>query len=221
MRRSRGWTGLAAWMIALGVVAAAAGGAQASPVLLNYDTLGSTISTTGTTGLDSGAASPIQFVPATGGFFLSPSSFSLGAFQASALADGKSVTYNNTPFNIKLTADQLNSQSGFQPNETPISISGVLNGTLSGANQSTVVATFTNPGDPGYTFATGLYQNTMKISDSPLTIVPSTTNNGLTTAQAVLTASSYTAPVPEPATMVLFAATIAGFGLRRKLRRAS
>ena len=62
---------------------------------------------------------------------------------------------------------------------------------------------------------------TLKIANNPLSIVPSSTYNGMTTAQGMLTTYfTATAPVPEPSTVVLFSATIAGLGFRHRLRRA-
>ncbi len=237
MRRTRGWTELQSLAVALGLVAMAAGGTRADSMassdsatstLLAYDTVNSTIGTSGVTVSGGTLTNPaISFVPLTGGTFLSPSSLALGVFQAQALPDGASVTYNNTPFDIKFNVDGVNGITNFQPNGTPIDITGELNGTLS-ANQSSVKATFdapaaavAAPGDPtSFAFATGLYANTLTLASNPITIVPSTSNNGMTTAQAVLTTQvAATAPVPEPSTIVLFAATIAGLGFRHRLRR--
>jgi hypothetical protein len=228
MRKIRGWTGLWASVIALGFVVAAERGAVASAIsgagssssngasstLLSYDSVNSWIDPTGITG-DSKA---IQIVPVTGASFLAPSSLSLGSFQTKALDSGQSVTYNQTPFHFKFTADTVNGQV-VQPNQTPIDVTGVLNGTLSGANSSSVTATFDKPSTGNYTFLTGLYSNTLTVPDSPLTIVPSTTNNGQTTAQAILSNSAITSPVPEPSSVLVFAAAIVGLGLRQQIRR--
>ena len=211
MRRTRGWTGLRTSVVALGLVAAAAGVTRADPMstptstLLAYETSG-TIGTTGVTG----DPSAITFTPLIGASFVSPSTLALGVFQAKALAAGQSVTYDNTPFDIKFTGRQRQQRHRRRssPNETPFDITGVLNGTLSGANQSSVTATFDPPvqhlaSDPAsYSFATGLYTNTLKIANNPLSIVPSTTYNGMTTAQGMLTTYfTATAPVPEPSTV--------------------
>lgn len=255
MRRNLGWTGLRTSVVAFGLVAAAAGVTRADTMtstLMAYDTVGSSIGTTGvsvsvreslsqaqadpgtTTGTRtdsngdsipvtklaaSGDLPAITFVPLSGGAFMSPSSLNLGMFKATALADGHAVTFDHTPFDIKFTVDGVNGVSGFQPNGTPIDIRGELNGSLSGASQSSVVATFDKPAAAA--FATGLYANTLAITNSPLSIVPSSSNGGVSTVQAMLTTQITPAtPAPEPSTVVLFAATIAGLGFRHRLRRA-
>jgi len=239
MRRTRGCTVLRASALALGLAASAAGvaradkisgdgGSDSNPTLLAFDTVGSSINTAvGVTG----DPTALSLVPVAGGSFLSPSSLSLGAFQAKGLAAGQSTTFTNTPFDIKFTADAVGGQA-VQPNQTPINITGVLNGTLSGPDQSNVTATFDKPAatplldasvDPTkvatYPFMTGLYTNTLTVPDNPLTVVPSTTGGGMTTAQAVLNNSAITSPVPEPTSVVLFAATAAGLVFRHRLRR--
>jgi hypothetical protein len=229
MRLTREWAVLRNSVAALGFVAAAAGVTRADPMstptstLLAYETSG-TIGSAGVTG----DPTAITYTPLIGASFESPSTLALGAFQAKALGDGQTVTYDNTPFSIKFTVDKVNNGVGpVTPNETPFNITGVLNGTLSGANQSNVTATFDPPvhhltSDPAsYSFATDLYTNTLKIANNPLSIVPSTTYNGMTTAQGMLTTYfTATAPVPEPSTVLLFSATIAGLGFRHRLRRA-
>lgn len=227
MRKTRGcWTGLRASVVAFGLVASAVGVSRADPMtstLLAYETSGS-VGTTGVTG----DPTAVSFTPLIGASSESPSSLSLGAFQTKALDAGQTVSYDNTPFAIKFQVDNVNNGTGpVVPNETPLSITGVLNGTLTGPSQSTVTATFDAPSkslasDPtAYAFATGLYTNTLKIADNPLSIVPSTTDNGMTTAQGNLnTYFTATAPVPEPSTVLIFAATIAGLVARRRLGRA-
>ncbi len=223
MRRSFGWTRLRTSVVAFGLAAvSAAGVSRADPMtstLVAYDTVGSTIGTTGMTSTGGTPATPpIAFVPLTGATFMSPSSLGLGVFQASALSAGESVTYTNTPFDLKFRVDGVNGATGFLPNGTPVDITGTLNGTLTGSNQSSVVATFNAPATAA--FATGLYSNTLAISNNPISIVPSTTFNGVSTVQAMLTTSITPAtPAPEPSTVVLFAATVAGLGLRHRLRR--
>ena len=234
MYRIRGWTRLRASVVAFGLVAAATGTAQAAPMtttttgpMMTYNTTESVISPTGQTGV----TDPITYVPVSGASFLAPSSLSLGAFQVSALPAGQSVTYNNTPFSIKFSPTKVG-DSIPTPDQLPFNISGHLNGTVAGTNQSSVTATFDTPpitttpssttdtSDPAYQFKAGLYTNKLQIANNPLTLVPSSSNNGMTTVQANLVSSTFTAPVPEPSTILLFAATAAGLGLRRQIRRA-
>jgi hypothetical protein len=56
------------------------------------------------------------------------------------------------------------------------------------------------------------------ILDSPLSLVPSTTNDGQTSAQASLMTTFNGTPIPEPTSIALFLTTIAGLGIRHRLR---
>ncbi|GAC1470189.1 MAG: hypothetical protein NVSMB9_15040 [Isosphaeraceae bacterium] len=254
MKRKRGWTTcLGTPVVALTLLATATASARAeakkhvdtappSSTLLTYDSIGSSIdstgiSTTGTGITAADAAGAIKFVPVSGGSFMTPSALSLAAFQAKALGEGQSVTYNNTPFHIKFGADSVNGVSTFSPNQTPIDIVGHLNGTLTGAKQSNVLATFDKPpgstdtdstsvsdtasakDSDGYVFRTGLYTNTLQVPESALAIAPSSSGNGLTTVQGILNSNPIGAPVPEPSTLVLFAATAAGLVFRHRIRK--
>lgn len=224
MRTTRGWTGLRPKVFALGLVVATAtataGNALAAPIatpaspLLAYNTVGSSIGSTGI----SGGAPVINFIPATGAV-MSPSNLSFGRFEVKAPTDGATTTYSNVPFTIKLTADSVDGKTSVTPNETPIEITGVLNGTVSGASQSDVVATFNPLKDSD--FQTGMYMNTLGLPNSPVSLVPSTVQNGYTTLQSSLSSVvAPTYPVPEPSTVALFAATIVGLGFRRRLLMA-
>lgn len=222
MRRTRGWTGLRPTLFALGFVAATAGVGRAAPVsgttpktdgpLMTYNTIGSTIGSAGITG------NPvIKFIPVTGGSFLAPSNLSFGKFQLDALPSGERTVYNNTPFSLRFQADTLNG-AAIEPNETPIEVTGVLNGEAVGDSQSSVLATF-NPLTKS-DFQTGMYTSTLALPDSPLRINPASSNGGVTTAQAFLSNSEPNPnpnPIPEPSTLALFAATLFGFAARRRL----
>jgi hypothetical protein len=218
MMRSKSWksAGLASLVLALGL-AARAPQAQASPVV-NYSTSG-TIDSTGVTGTP-----VISFNSILNSTFASPSQFSLGAFQVANLPDGQTTTYTDTPFHITFLANTVDGTVP-DPNQTPIQVNGVLNGTITGGNQSQVTATF-NPVTSA-SFLTGPYDNTLTIANSPLSLVPSTTNNGQTSAQATLSSTGGPSQpgdgtsVPEPSTVALFLTTLAGLGVHRYRRRAA
>jgi hypothetical protein len=209
MRISCRWTGLRTLALAMGLVFCTAASGEASAII-NYSTAGS-IDSTGVSG-----PGVISFVPVTSGLFNSPSAFSLGDFQVAPLPDGQTTTYTNVPFHITFLANKVNGTAP-DPNETPIQVSGVLNGTVTGANQAEVVATF-NP-IANANFMTGKLSNTLSIIDSPLSLVPSTTNNGQTSAQAGLKTEDTSNPIPEPTSIALFVTTLAGLGIRQQIRR--
>jgi hypothetical protein len=99
------------------------------------------------------------------------------------------------------------------PNETPLQLSGTLNGTITGGSQSAVVAKFDPLPNPS--FVTGNFLNTLSFTDNPLSLVPSSTNNGHTSAQAHLSTETR---VPEPTSIALFLTTLAGLGVRHRVR---
>jgi hypothetical protein len=178
---------------------------------MNYSTSG-TIDPTGVTGTP-----VISYDSVANGSFNAPSAFSLGSFQVAALPAGLSTTYNNTPFHITYLANMVN---GGTPsvNGTPVTLDGVLNGEITAGSQSDVVATFNNT-NPA-TFPVGNFTNTLSVLDSPLSLVPSSTNGGLTTAQAQIIVQAISPqPAPEPTSIAVFLTAIAGLALRRRLRR--
>lgn len=205
MRKTSRWNVIRAGVLALTLVGVAGTSGRAD-TLINYSTSGS-IGMDGVTG-----SGVISFIPVSANQFNSPSAFSLGDFQVAALQSGQSTTYVNTPFSITFLANSVDGSTP-DPNETPLSLSGVLNGTISGAGQSSVVAKFNPLANP--TFATGDFLNTLSFTDNPLSLVPSTTNNGRASAQAYLTTETR---VPEPTSIALFLTTLAGLGVRHRVR---
>lgn len=204
MNMAHGRTGLKAAVVALGLLAAGAT-AKADPIV-SYTTSGQ-VQSTGVTGTPVISFNSVV----TGQSFNAPSSLSLGDFTVAALPAGQSTTYTNTPFSVTYLVNQVDGNTP-NPNQTPIVISGVLNGTVTGSNQSTVVAQFNPISNP--TFLTGAYSNTLSLFDNPLSLVPSTTNNGMTTAQAYQTSTGANS-VPEPTSVALFLTAIGGLGWRR------
>lgn len=205
MRMVRRWSGISNFAMAVGLVLATGSGVSAS-TLMQYSTSGS-VESSGVTG-----APVITFKSLTDASVNSPSFLSLGDFQVAALPSGQSTTYSHTPFHITLIVDKA-AGSVPSPNETPVVVSGELNGTITGSKQSTVRAKFDSVS--ATTFQTGQFLNVLTVPDSGLYLVPSTTNNGVTTAEAHL--RTIATPIPEPTTIALFLTTLAGLGLRRYL----
>jgi len=208
--KSNRFAGLRTWALALGMVAFTAASAHADAII-SYDTSGS-IDTTGVTG------SPvISFNSISGNSFNSPSGFSLGQFQVAPLQGTQSTTYVDTPFHITFLVSSVDGNKP-SPNETPIQVNGVLNGTVTGGNQSSVVATFDPISNPK--FMTGNFSNILSIPNNPLSLVPNSTLGGLTSAQANLQTTAVNTPpaIPEPTSVAMFLTTLAGLGVRRHLR---
>ncbi len=207
MHRIQGWTGLRAAVIALGLVAWTATGAMAAP--LSYTTSGQVDTTTGVTGTN-----VISFVPlsSTQSVDLSTGSTnaSLGNFVLSPLADGVTTTYSNTPVQISFLPSSYGSNS--LGTDTPVVVSGVLNGVVDGPSSSTVTATLTPPPN-GLINLGGNGTADFSLPTTTLLLAPSTSNSGTTTAQGLVTLVE--APVPEPSTIALFLTTVGGLGLRR------
>jgi hypothetical protein len=227
MLRSRGWAGLRWTVATVGLCALMARGAVADAIdttsdveLTATETEGPSVrsdmsySTSGSIGL-TGISGPnvISFVPEASGAFTSPSAFSLGTFVVGYLPPGVVTSYDHTPFSITYSALKVNGVEP-DPNQSPITVTGFLNGSVTGPTQSDVVATFSPIANP--TFLTGEFVNKLSVLDPQVSLVPSTTNGGRTTAQGHLRVSA--APVPEPATIALFGTLAVGLGLRRRLR---
>jgi hypothetical protein len=221
MRTNHTRAGLRTAVLALGLGAAMTSGLSASPSesslnsLMQYGTSGS-IDSTGIEG-----PNVISFVPVTSGSFTTPSALSLGTFVVGYQPAQTTTTYDHTPFSITYTAQKVNGEVP-DPNGTPTTITGFLNGKVTGPDQSSVVATFDPIEKPN--FLTGDYANTLSVLDPQVSLVPSTTNSGQTTAQAhleVVAAPSGSGgnQVPEPATVAFFLATIAGLGVRHRMVR--
>ncbi|MFO0955955.1 MAG: PEP-CTERM sorting domain-containing protein [Isosphaeraceae bacterium] len=238
MKSHRGWAALrtALTVVALGAAAPALAsssstdtkttGAAGLQNVFTYSTSGQIDPTTGVTGANviSYDSVPLQKTASSVNSFVTPTSFSLGGFRVGALPDGQMTTYADTPFSITLTPQTINGDS-VGPMDSPVVLSGVLNGTVSGGGQSDVIATFKPTGnstDPTAQFFTtntenGKFANTLRILSDKVALVPSTSYGGFSSVQGqVLSTGS---PIPEPTTIALFVTAAAGLGLRRRIRR--
>ena len=200
MHRIQGWTGLRAAVIALGLVAWTATGATASP--LSYTTSGQVTPTTGVTGTN-----VVSFDPLSTGNSIDLSAgqtnAGLGNFVISPLAAGVTTTYSNTPIQISFLPESYGGTS--ISSDAPVVVTGVLNGVVSGPSSSTVTATLNPP--PSGLFGLGADNGTAEFSlpTSTLLLAPSTSNNGTTSAQGLVTSphgfsgsrTKHDRPVPD------------------------
>jgi len=206
MRMTKGWTGLRVAVIALGLFISASTSTKADSIL-GYGTAGAIDATSSTDGVS--GANVISFVPITSGQVDTTSNVPLGYFQVQEVTGPTPTTYTNTPFSITFVPATLNGTALVDPGT--VTITGVLNGTVTGANQSSVVATFNTPSSGS--FDLGTTSSTLSIPQSSLLLVPSSAGNGETTVAGVIT--SVNNVVPEPSTIALFLSTFGGLGLRK------
>jgi len=144
--------------------------------------------------------------------FSAPSFVSLGEIQViPGLGDAVTATYNDTPFILTLGVEQVNGTTP-DPNETPIVLTGRINGTITGSTQSNATLTWDLDPMDLPSFQIGDYVATITKLD-PVDIAPFTTNGGRTSIQGRIEATQ----VPEPASIAVFLAALAGgYGLRRR-----
>jgi hypothetical protein len=206
MRSALGRNGLKVIVLAIAAIAAATSSPAAN--IVSYHTTGSV----GTSGVSGPGA--VGYTPIGGGSFADPSQFSLGEFLVPGLADGQTTTFSHTPFEIHMAITGVNGAAPAPP-VPPIAMTGELNGSFSGANQSNVIATFLDVNPPS--FLVGNLSLMLSLKNPELSLVPSTSNGGRTTIQAYLVSCGPT--VPEPATISLFLVGLVGIGVRHRLGR--
>jgi len=212
MSMSQGWSGLRTAVIALGFLAWIAPGVKADattttlvPYLLDYGTSGAVDLGTGITGTN-----VVSYVPITSAKIDPTTNVPLGSFQVTALPDGQTTTYNNTPFKISFIPTAFNGIA-MVPSNQAVDLSGHLTGSITGSYQSSVKVTFDEIKDPH--FGIGKTTGTLNLlKGEQKLLVPSSTGGTTTLEASIATAAS---PVPEPSTIALFLSTVGGLGLRK------
>jgi hypothetical protein len=208
MQMTQGWKRLRFVAIALGLVASTSASAKADGIL-TYSTSGFVSGTSGVTGTNA-----ITYESITNASVDTTSNLPLGAFQVAKLTgDNTATTYNNTPFSFTVLPSAYNGTA--LTDFTPLTVTGVLNGTLTGDSKSNVIATL-NP-IPSDTFTLGDATSTLTGLPNQLLLVPASAGGTTTLEGAIATVGSVNpqAPVPEPSTIALFLSTVGGLAVRR------
>jgi hypothetical protein len=182
---------------------------------------------------DTAGPAPITFqgmtTPAT---LTTPGSFVLGDFVTSGtLPPSATLTYNNTPFTVDLvvSATPIGTPVVYTPNNSSFALvpatydyklSGLLNGWITGAGSTDMVATVTsisgNPNGPGVTPPFGVAS--LNVAFPQGITAPNNGQNGITPLMGSVTAPGLPAPSPEPTSVAAFAIGLVGWGIRRRLR---
>ena len=211
-------------MLTKGLCIAALGLLLASPPMVQAGPIQSQIyfSSIGSVDSFNVSGTPVVSFQGASGTITSGSPFSLGNFVISSPPAGSTTTYTNIPFQILFKTEAVNGTAP-SPNETPVILTGQLNGTVSAgaagsSPQSNLTATFSTPifppeSIPPYPvnvipFQTGNLMNYLNITNPG--------NNGQSIQANLIT----TPNVPEPSSIAIFA-WIAGLGLWQRRRKAS
>lgn len=159
-----------------------------------------------------------------------PGTFSLGNFDIASLAANETLTASNTPFSVIVDIGVESAAKG--PGQSWVSseveVSGVLNGTIIGNSQSSMVATVTSVQQVG-SGTLPFPMSDFHVVLGPVAITPYDDNpvrwdlpgspfhyslSSPLTAQVSVVSS-----VPEPTTMAVLCAGLAGYAFRRRRGR--
>jgi hypothetical protein len=130
-----------------------------------------------------------------------------------------STTYTNTPFSISIlpTGLQLNS-NWYTSNLQPIVLKGRLNGSITGTDYSSVVASF-DPVDPWVDIVKGgISDNRTFLSGIGPFVVNSAATTNVTMSWLTL-ANPSAVPVPEPSTLAVLVSGISAAWMARRRQR--
>ena len=180
------------------------------PTNLVYNTAG-VVGSNGITGNN-----VISFVPVTNSSVQSSTSLSLGTFVVAPLFDGSTTTYNHTPFAISYATQSANGVN-ISATQPLLTLTGFFNGSVTGPDQSSVVATFDPIANPEFKLTPSL-NGFLSLPSPQRTLVPSTTFSGQSTAEGFVIVTA--APIPEPTAIALLVVAGVGLGLRRRFTSA-
>lgn len=158
--------------------------------------------------------------------FTTPGTISLGQFDTAAiLPSSATLTYNNTPFTISLNVFTT-SATGFNAPYYTYQINGTLNGSITGAGGSTMVASVSSiTGISDYVngvWTTPPFPVAELQVNAPQGInAPNGYNDGITPLYAQVNPTLLNpVPAPEPASIAVFGVGLAAWGIRRRIIRS-
>ena len=170
---------------------------------------------------------PIQFWGApVGGTLTTPGGFALGEFITNPLPASATLTYDHTPFTIDLIVRDALAPNSAGPGSSPsyfdadYKISGVLNGSITGAGSSDMMATITSiSATAGGVGGTPPFSaSDLQITAPQGIIAPNGQNPGFSTLMGQVLVPGLPAPAPEPASIAVFGVALAGWACCRRSR---
>jgi len=166
---------------------------------INYSTVGSVDTPTG------GIANMVYFNGLSNGTLDPVTGINIGQFQVSSLSGTTGQTYSSTPFHIQVYS------GGNQGDQ----INGVLNGSVGPGATGPLTATITSISQ----YLTSPLPFSINIPfNTPMTL-NTTLPGGQTPASTNLIGPVTMVPVPEPASVIVFAVAIGGLGVYARRRR--